>query len=315
MNTLRLDGLDGRLPLAFLAGLGVTRLLVVHAGERVELSWAPDTCTALLHSTLDGVDEVVDRLVRVVDGIPEDGVLPGVAADFPPRGEAPDRLRLPRRTLRELADAQVEPGSEAEAWMSSLVTDLSVDDRGRADISLYTAPSGKQSMRTMLEKPLALVRGNSKLLSEALTGWRRYPDVTGEYLDHQVLFDAADAADGKSRERGVPGATWLALMSYPLLRTTADGGEPLSVGWHRRHRRQPRLVYPLWQQPLDLHAIQTLLTHPLMSTMSYPDSVTIRMDGDSVPQSLRQLGVFLVRRAARRRIPGRTFAGVLAPLA
>ncbi|MGB8380595.1 MAG: hypothetical protein WCG47_04975, partial [Dermatophilaceae bacterium] len=111
------------------------------------------------------------------------------------------------------------------------MTDLSVDTNGRADISLFAAPSGRQSTRTMLEKPLAHVRTHPTVLPEALMGWRRYPGVSGEYLDHRVLSGAVDTPDGKPAERGVPGATWLALMSYPLLRTTAVGGTPMTTCW------------------------------------------------------------------------------------
>jgi hypothetical protein len=166
------------------------------------------------------------------------------------------------------------------------------------------APSGKQSMHTMLEKPLGFVRDNPACLAEALTSWRRYPGVTGEYLDHQVLFDAADSGTGKSEERGVPGATWLALMSYPMLRTTADGSEPVTTGWHRVGRRTPVFVYPLWTAPLDCHAITALLEHPLLQENAR----------GKTPPEANAFSVFEVRQAQRRRIPGRTFAGVLGPV-
>jgi hypothetical protein len=156
----------------------------------------------------------------------------------------------------------------------------------------------------MLYKPLTLVRDNPVCLAEALLGWRRYPAVTGEYLDHQVLFDAADSSVGKSEERGVPGATWLALMSYPLLRTTSDGTEPITTGWHRIGRRPPVLVYPLWTRPLDRYAVTALLEHPVMR----------QCVGGEIPEAAEDLSVFVVQRAQRQKIPGRTFAGVLGPV-
>jgi len=197
-----------------------------------------------------------------------------------------------------------EPDVEVEAWLGSLVTDLSLDEKSRSDISMMAAPSGKQSMRTMLEKPLALVREDPGCLHEALVGWRRRPGVSGEYLDHRVLFDAADSGSGESQERGVPGATWLALMSYPLLRTTALGSEPITTGWHRRPRQPPLFVYPLWKAPLDRRAVTALLEHPLMHEC---------VRGELPPEA-EVLSIFAVGRAQRRRIPGRTFAGVLGPV-
>jgi hypothetical protein len=182
------------------------------------------------------------------------------------------------------------------------VTDLAVDDKGRAAISLLAAPSGKQSMRTMLEKPLDLIRRSPDRLGEALQNWVRVPGCTGEYLDHRVLFDAADAPDGQSRERGVPGATWLALMAYPLLRTTSlDSRTPVTTGW-RRTPAGPVFEWPLWEPPLTVEAVQVLLEHPAVHSH----------DPSPLPPH-QALGIFAIHRAQRRRVPGRNFAGVLAP--
>lgn len=305
MNTLTLPALDGGRALGFLAALGLTRLLEVHDGDMPRLAWTRDSSIAVLQTRHETVDALAERIVEIAQSIPDDGVLPGAPPEFPPHGAAPDRLRVPPAELRELATMLApEVNPEVEAWLASLVTDLSLDDKGRSDISLMAAPSGKQSMRTMLEKPLAELRNNPHCLHEALLGWRRYPGVTGEYLDHQVLFDAADSGAGESEERGVPGATWLALMSYPLLRTTAAGAEPLTSGWHRRPRQPPTFLYPLSTVPLGCDAIIALMEHPLWEQA---------VDG-KVPSEASAFGVFAVHRFQRRRIPGRTFAGVLGPV-
>lgn len=226
MSTVALPALDGRGPLGFLAALGVLHLLTEHrpatsGEEAVTLAWSTTDCTAVLAGPGDTIEDVVTDLRAVLDSIPAEGVLPGLPVDFPPLGAAPDKMRLTRAQLRRFADdIWNDTGDAGERWMASLVTDLCLDEKECADISLFAAPSGRQSMRTMLQKPLDFLRHHPDALREALTAWRRYPGVTGEYLDHRVLFDAADAPDGVSRERGVPGATWLALMAYPLLRTT-----------------------------------------------------------------------------------------------
>lgn len=307
-TALPLPALDGRTPLGFLAALGVLRLVSEHTRHtRAQLAWSRQDCTAVLHDAHTDITALVDDLAGIVAAIEPDGVLPGMQADFPPPGEAPDKLRLPRPAFREYAEKVTRTaGTDGERWLSSLVTDLSIDDKQRADISLYTAPSGKQSMRTMLDKPLGLLRGRPELLREALVAWRRYPGVTGEYLDHRVLNDAVDSPAGKPAERGVPGATWLALMSYPYLRTIAVGTRPISTGWQNFSGPAGlRMVYPLWSAPLDPAAVQALLVHPVLRGAT----------ADRLPAQATLLTVFWVGHAARRRIPGRTFAGVLAPVA
>lgn len=307
MTRLPLPALDGRTPLGFLAALGVLRLLTERCATPAKLGWSTVDCTAVVTGTRGGIDELVDDLTAVVRSIPPDGVLPGLPTDLPPPGEAPDRLRLPRLKLAEYAGTVwQDAGADGERWMASLVTDLSLDDQGRADISLYTAPSGKQSMRTMLEKPLRIVQKHPEVLREALVSWRRHAGVSGEYLDHRVLYAAADAPDGTSRERGVPGATWLALMAYPLLRTTVTDGKPVTTGWQypTGRERDRRLTYPLWSTPVGTDTVIALLDHPVLTGA----------DPGVPPAAARALSVFLVCAAARRRIPGRTFAGALAPI-
>lgn len=305
MTALPLPALDGRTPLGFLAGLGVLRLVAEFTTHQPRLAWSSSDATAVLHDAHSDIDELVDDLTDVVHGIPLRGVLPGLSVDFPPLGAAPDKLRLPREEFARYAAFVGETdGTAGERWLGALVTDLSVDDDQRTDITLFAAPSGRQSMRTMLEKPLALLRANPALLREALVAWRRYPGVSGEYLDHRVLFDAVDAPDGRPAERGVPGATWLALMSYPLMRTTAAENEPVTTCWQDFGRRVGRrMVYPLWSEPLDPAAVGAVLSHPVL----------LRADPGEPPPAAALLSVFTVVHAQRRRIAGRTFAGVLTP--
>ncbi len=308
MTAVDLPALDGRKPLGFLAAVGLTRLLTtddIDGSDPPRLSWKVSERTAVLNSRHGSIDAIVDALDCVVAAIPTDAVLPGGPPGLPPPGEAPDKLRVPPARLRDLAsELSARSDAEVEAWLASLVTDLCLDDKGRSHISLMAAPSGKQSMFTMLDKPLALVRNNPGYLLEALVGWRRRPGVTGEYLDHQVLYDAADSGYGKSEERGVPGATWLAIMAYPLLRTTSAGSEPVTTCWHHQPgHRKAEFRYPLWSQPLDTYAIVALLEHPLWAAA---------VDG-SMPPGARALGVFEVCRARRREVGDRKFAGVLGP--
>ena len=216
-------------------------------------------------------------------------------------------MRRPRERFRELlVEIDAIDNHASSEWMPFLFTDLAVDAQGRADLTPFCAPSGKQNLRTFFEKPLSAVRANPSLLREALIGWRRVEGFTGEYLDHRVLNSAADDPGGQSAERGVPGATWLATMAIPLLRVTGDGEHIGATLWHRVSRRSI-MIWPVWEQPLDLAAIKVLIEHRSLIPVDARPAVC--------SASWPALSIFAVYGAERQRIPGRNFAGVLAPCA
>lgn len=310
MNDVKFPALVGDSPLAILAAIGTLRLIRDFVDDHALLSWDAADRAPVLHSSMPSVDDIVARLAQIIESMPEGVVVPGGPPGFPPPGAAPDRLRLELGELRHFTGMLCRDQSSAptvRAWISGLVTDLVVDPSGRGAISQYAAPSGKQSMATMLQKPLELVRDTPDYLRQALVGWRRVSGVTGEYLDHRANWDSSEDGRGKAEMRGVPGATWLALMSYPLWITTAAGPRVRTSGWHtvseeRRHEEELRL--PLWSEPLGLAAVKALVEHPALEG-----------DWDDIDQNaLRTLGVIHVCRAHRCKAEGGKSAGVLVPL-
>ncbi|GAB2932745.1 hypothetical protein GCM10027280_20560 [Micromonospora polyrhachis] len=310
---VELPALDGRDTLGFLAALGVLRLLTDEAKIETRLSFSESNANAILHSPLTSIDEVVDILVHVVDHIPSAGAIPGVPAGFPQQpGTGKDPMRVPRdqlrRTFAQLADGQ--RGPEACRWLAALLTDLAADREGRAALTPYSAPGGKQSVRSFFVKPLELLRSKepATLVREALVRWRRVDNYTGENLDHRVLRSAADHPSGESVPAGVPGATWLAIMALPMLRLTGNGTNPQATLWHNVvGSRQPIMVWPLWRQPLDSYAVVALLEHPALRPRQGTDAPVVPRAG------LAPLGVFFVGAAARQPVKGAKSAGVLAP--
>ena len=216
-------------------------------------------------------------------------------------------MRRPRDSYRHLtAEIRQIDARAAGYWLPHLLTDLAADGNGRAALTPYTAPSGKQNLRTFFAKPLHEVRASPGRIREALAGWRRVEGVTGEYLDHHVLNAAADDPVGRPRaESGVPGATWLATMALPLLRITGDGQNITATLWHRAERRHV-MIWPLWHQQLDRPAVQTLIEHPCLIPAG--PALTVRR------AAWPALGIFAVCGAERQQITGRKFPGVLAPV-
>jgi CRISPR-associated endonuclease/helicase Cas3 len=270
----------------------------------------------VLHTDLPSLDALGAFLVGTVQTLTDDAVLPGVAAGFPyPRRSqsGPDPMRPPRDRYRDLAaDAERRFGGDAQRWLEVIATDLAVDNEGKAALTPWMAPSGKQAVSTFFAKPLELIRKNTALLTECTTYWQRIEGYTGEYLDYRAVNDAAATAEGESTELGAPGPTWLAAMALPLLRVSGSGTEVGGALWHTvlvdDGRRRPRrfVIWPLWEPALDAHAVQALLEHS-----------ALRPRQERIPEvddELRVLGVFRVCAAMRQPLQGRKSAGVLAPV-
>lgn len=301
---VELPALDGRNPLGFLAALGLTRVVNTVADIPARLAFSQQSGCAVLESRLASPEEISQVLAQVVADIPPAAIIPQMSPGFPPVASiGKDPLRPVRSEYPALITALSALDPETvRTWLPCLVTDLATDKQGRADLTPLTAPSGQQKIRTFFKKPFQAVSTSPSHLHEALTSWRRTEGFTGEYLDHRVLRSAADDSEGRTgQESGVPGATWLATMSLPLLRHTGDGTWPKSVLWYRSDRGQV-MRWPLWHNSLDLHAIKCLLDHPELQA-ALRSSTT----------DLTPLGVFAICSAERQRIPGRNFAGVLAP--
>ncbi len=316
-TTVELPALDGRDPLGFLAALGLHNLLTQEKGPDIRLSFSDTSGCALLHSDLTSTEAIATALADIVARAGDDTAIVGVDDRFPLRkpsrtktradgpGES-DPMRVPRDQYPDLVTRVAELGENALRWLRVLVTDLAVDRQGRAALTPYCAPSGQQSLRTFFAKPLQAVRENPVHLREALQGWRRVDNFTGEYLDHRVIRNAAHHPEGKSVEAGVPGATWLATQALTLFRLTGDGERVTATLWHHHNHRHV-MIWPLWSRPLNTPAIQALLEHPVLRPQPAPTLSVNR-------PALQALSVFTVAGAERQQIEGRKNAGVLAPL-
>ncbi|MBP2477671.1 hypothetical protein JOF53_006543 [Crossiella equi] len=307
MNTVALPGLDGRLPLGFLATIGLLHLLDSHQPDaRARLSWDPATCTPRLHTTSwTTAEDVVDWLTQLAVSLPTDQLLPGFPPGFPPPGPAPDRLRADPADFAALRAGLPE---QAQELLGALVTDLATDHKGRVHHSLMLAPTGKQSFHTMLGNQHRYIRAEPARLREALLGWRRVRDCRAESFDHAALIGSADDVSGKAGERAVPGATWLAIAGLPAYRLAADSRGQASVTAWRRIGRRRTLVWPLWTPHLPLAAVKVLLEHPATSQSAVVEGDEMTVDG----AALKPLGVF--RLCAARRLPTSKSGGPLAPM-
>jgi hypothetical protein len=313
VHAVEMPALDGRLPLSFLASLGLLVVLdELEPGTR--LSFSKVSGAAVIHSPLRTLDEVAEVLAAQAAAADEEASIAGVAPGFPLGGGAGDPMRLTCEGYRALAGKMAEADPAAAAWLPHLVTDLALDDRERGIVTPFSAQDRNEGLAEFFRGPLAAVRREPERISEALRSWRRVPGTKALMLDDQAMWYAADDAAGqRGQERGVPGAIWLATMSLRLMRLTGDGHSAHGTLWHRAGGRQV-MLWPLWRQPLGKHGAQALIEHPAIVPVTPADSeqgaaeVTVRNSG------WRCLGILGVYGAQRVRAPGQKSQRVLTPV-
>lgn len=320
MRELSLPALDGRDPLGFLAALGIVRLLS-SANEAVTLSFDPMLATARLRGPTSLTDLVV-RLVEIIDSLPQGSLMKGLPPALVPPPSGDDFIDPARLTVSQFEDSVAHASSaEERSWIRSLWTDLGSAETGLCAVTPFYAPTGRQTLRTALEKSAELVFADpGRLLRETIESWRRVNGFTGENLDYRAVRSAAEQPDGSPLMSGVPGATWLALSSIPLFPMGGDGVTPKTLRWQRLRfdgQRGTRLSFswPIWSSGIDADGIAALLAHSAVDR-----AATFAVGGPAEPRDkgrvrdqLRALSIERVVVARRRQLPGGKSAGVLVP--
>ena len=97
-----------------------------------------------------------------------------------------------------------------------------------------------------------------RLLTEALTAWRRVEGAEGWLLDHRATYSTDPQLPGPGGSLAVPGATWLATLAAPRFgysrRNGIDDGPVLPEGWFRAGDRDV-FLWPLWTLPADWNVL------------------------------------------------------------
>lgn len=278
-----LDGPDGANPLGFLCALGLLRVLDQHATHASpRLSWR---------------DAGYWRPVLYVSEAEPDPV-EVVMADCETWKDALELsledLKVPmtdfQKFLQKAAEVAARTSRRAADFAVAYATDVVVDRKGVTRPTALHFTSGNQKF---LRIAAALAKGVTEThVREALHGpWRPQDeipalrwDASGERL-HALMANAPT----ESKPPGVAGANWLAFHALPLFPTFPLSSRRLgTVGFPRG---EAAFVWPLWNVPITLRTVRTLLAHPKLAV---PDRAW-----------QRALGITCVLRAAVHRPSGR----------
>ena len=290
MKTIRLPALHADNALGFLAAVGTLRLVAQDLGDReARLGWPDGPYEGgALDSRFSTVDELVVAIDSIVSAMNDTGqLLPGVTG-FPPRGESSGSDPTSGFSIADgrgmAASALSNPG--LATWCQAVVGLVPPIDRKTREAGslernrfLRAGPGTVWVPRT-LTSVLALT--SPLTLHEAFIGWRRHEGFIGAYLDHRADVDKATGQAKKAPpKRGVPGATFLALMSLPVFPVRSPG--PFlaeTVGWSSTRTVPKGFLWPVWAEMLEIAAISALVDHPEVArTAADPRQDGLRLEG------------------------------------
>ena len=298
MTRLELPALLAHSVLGFLAGVGTLRLVSEELqDDGARLGWPNGPYSgAVLESGYGSIESLTDALYGIAEATRSSGrLLPGVDR-FPPTGEQASSDPTSQLSVAEARRILHEHDRALESWVPAIVGMVPPVDRKTrlADALdknrfLRAGPGTVWVSRTLAH---ALNDLDSRLMREALSGWRRVDGFIGAYLDPRADVDKATAAGRRAPpKRGVPGATWLALMALPLFPVRAsDRFLAETVGW-RANRATPKgFQWPVWGRELSVASVTALIDHRVVANAS---------PGSSDDVSLIALGVNAVFRSVR----------------
>jgi hypothetical protein len=294
-------GLYGSHPLGALAAMGALRVASrLPLPQPVRLSWVvqPDW-VARLH---------------IPGAVSKDAVVQAFVADVAERATAPELTWRPDlyatpEVYHQFAAAQMARATPLyrstvdflAAYGSELITQKTMIAPTALDMT-----SGHQKFLALVAAIAQDLRRNaqrtSEAIAEALWGPWRYRDrvhALGWDPDGERLHAYEAQSPTKTKAVSVMAAIWLAFEALPLFPTAAVAGH-LAVGGF--DRAQQWLSWPLWDAPLALPTVRSLLS---LADLTLPHPPTERLQAMGIGcvyrswRAQRQYGYGLLRPAVR----------------
>lgn len=277
--TLRLSGLNGSNPVAFLAALGAFRSISEIFEKRTfRLSWIPSggAWLAILHSSEKiESEELVEALHKHLAARADHAAI-----------TVADNLKMPADQFRGYAK------EAAAAWMNgsdiawaefaaAFGSDGVLDDDGMIEDTAFRTMSGAGHQH-FLKFMNGLARDTSeKQVSEALFGPWQYRDV-----GFSMRWDPEDDRRYALRwfnpsgdaAHNVRGANRLAIEGLRLFPTMPSTTHLATTGFTGQKASNTFLSWPIWGAPISLDTCRSLLAHAEL-TKPWPASYACRAIG------------------------------------
>jgi hypothetical protein len=271
-NEHLLTGLGADDPLAFLAAIGLLRL-VSRKDATATLSWRrAGRWIAVLNTTIE------DLPGFVVDDLQRWPKHPAIAFAVDADEKVVDLKHPPEALRAYLRECLTRPGAfdrEEADFFAAFSTGVAVDGTGQTKPTALHFNAGQQRFMSQVHANLPLIDAAS--VTEALFGpW------TGTDRAKTLRWRAAAARSrallsfnpGPVKDTHIPGAEWLAFQALPLFPTAPVGARIVTTCFTGRGKHY-RMTWPVWSTGLPVGALRYLLSRRDLDRLSASERAAI----------------------------------------
>lgn len=291
MDEIRMNGLQARNPLGFLAALGALEV-ASRFEPTVTLHWS---ATVSPRAVLTGISENV-----LISAVRQDAaeVLVGPVLNWPVEAPLAD-LKMPPEQLRRWADElYATVHGPADRWITDLwaglVSEYGVDNSGQSKPTHLHFTAGQQKFLVMARAIGASL--DDDRVREAVFGPWRY-DSTAPSLSWDNRGERSYARRGfdpsGEKRQGVPAADWLAFRGLAFYPTAVRFGRLATAGCQPSWKTST-FRWPVWVIPMRRPAVRRLVVNPAVSD-------DLARDDAALLGGLDRVGLRAIYRASIRR--------------
>lgn len=260
---IELTGLTGSSPIGALAAFGLLRLCAeIEALSQAKLGWRRrDDWFAVLSLSGDINKEALVALLSE-----------HLRRQFTDVFAWSEDVRVTREQYQETLQKSVYDASFGDRrfcdYLAAFASEMAVDNaKGLVKPTAFYMTSGQQKfLGSALELAETYRKDQSEKLNEALFGPWLYRDkqhALGWDPAAERMYALRHKKPGDETPTSVSAAIRLALEAIPLFPVFPDKNGRLSTSGFVRIKRENVFQWPLWQAPISLDALKTLLTSEL----------------------------------------------------
>ncbi len=273
---LQLRGLDGANPLAFLTALGTLRTLtLMHPDSEFKMGWQINdgSWRPVLVSTTFLFDEqrLCDAMAEWLETPPQFKLLEEIG----------DNLTLSPGKFRNLTEGKLHSASSDDKadrtvldFLAAFGSDAtyqphSKDQSLMQDTALRTMSGAGHQHFIKFMRDIIAGTSSEHIYSTLFKTWTYEDEGRGLNLRWDPIDDRRYAMRWKNPSADpattMRGANRLAIEALSLFATAPVGNDLRTTGFRTLPRRGTYWSWPIWELPIDLPSVQSLLQHPALT--------------------------------------------------